>query len=165
MDDLGLEHIAVSGDVIANTTAGTTVALQKGDGSGGLTDYSHSFGNLTPTIVTGTGATGTQLSATNDVQMNYSVTIATTATIGGGASGTVVLEICSTNSATPASWIEIARVTNGQVITLAIALQSVQTTAGGLSGILPLGFYRKIRSINNTGTPTFTSNPGQEVII
>lgn len=175
MDSAGQEHIAVPGDTINNTTSASTTAIQKGSGSGGLTDaiagtdfelpISRSFSNVTASIVTGTGATGTQISSTRDASVSYAVTIATTATIATGASGTVVLEICSTNSATPANWIEISRITNGQVITLAITLQSVQTTAGILAGIVPAGYYRKLRSINNSGTPTFSSNSGQEVLL
>lgn len=114
-------------------------------------------------IVTGTGATGFQPSATKNVLASYSVTIATTATIGGSADGTVVLEIAPTNSATPGDWVEVARFRNGQAITLALTLQSVQTIAGCVSGFIPKGYYAKLRSINNSGTPTYTYNSGQEV--
>lgn len=118
----------------------------------------------TRSIVTGTGATGFQVSATRNVFASYSVTIATTATIGGSASGTVVLEVAATNSATAGDWTEVARFTNGQAITLAIALQSVQTLAGQVNGMIPAGYYAKIRSINNSGTPTYTFNSGRETL-
>lgn len=119
---------------------------------------SHSF-------TTSTGATGFQVSASRNVMVNYSVTIATTATIGGSASGTVVLEVASTNSSTPSDWVEIARFTNSQSITLALALQSVQTLAGLLMGLIPTGYYVKLRTINNSGTPSYTFNSGQEVLV
>lgn len=115
-------------------------------------------------IVTGTGATGFQISATRNAFASYSVTATTTATIGGNSSGTVVLEVAPTNSATASDWVEIARFTNGQAISLAVALQSVQTLAGQLNGMVPAGYYAKIRSINNSGTPTYAYNSGQEVL-
>lgn len=116
-------------------------------------------------LVTGTGATGFQVSTTKNSLVNYSVNIATTATIGGGADGTIVLEICSTNSATAGDWREVARFRNGQAITLALALQSVQTMTGVLTGFIPKGYYAKIRSITNTGSPTFSYVSGQEVLL
>lgn len=119
----------------------------------------------TRSIVTGTGATGFQISALKSALVNYSVTIATTATIGGSASGTVVLEVCATNSATAGDWVEIGRYTNGQAISLAIALQSVQTLAGQINGFVPAGYYAKLRSINNSGSPTYTYNSGQKILL
>lgn len=119
----------------------------------------------TRSIVTGTGATGFQVSANKSAFVNYSVTITTTATIGGNASGTIVLEIAPTNSATAGDWVEIARYTNGQAISLAIALQSTQTLAGTVSGFIPAGYYAKLRSINNSGTPTYTFNSGQKILL
>lgn len=116
-------------------------------------------------IVTGTGATGFQVSSGRSSFLNYSITIVTTASIGGNASGTVVLEIAPTNSATAGDWVEIGRITNGQTITLALTLQSVQTVAGQVGGFLPAGYYAKLRSINNSGTPTYSFSSGQENLI
>lgn len=121
--------------------------------------------SATRSIVTGTGATGFQPSSTRDAFVSYSLTIATTATIGGSASGTVVLEVAPTNSATAGDWVEVARFTNGQSVSLALALQSVQTLAGQVNGMVPAGYYAKLRSINNSGTPTYTYNSGREVLI
>lgn len=120
--------------------------------------------SATRSIVTGTGATGFQPSATRNTFASYSLTIATTASIGGNASGTVVLEVAPTNSATAGDWVEIARFTNGQSISLAIALQSVQTLAGQVNGMIPAGYYAKLRSINNSGTPTYSFNSGREIL-
>lgn len=115
-------------------------------------------------IVTGTGATGFQVSATRDSQVNYSVALSTTATIGGASTATVVLEVCPTNSATPANWVEVARVSNSQTITLAVALQSVQGVTAELSGVVPAGYFAKLRStVTGTGLATYTS--GQEVLL
>lgn len=121
----------------------------------------------TRSIVTGTGAVGFQPSATRDVFGNYNVTIASAVQIGVATNvqGTMVLEIAPTNSATAGDWVEVARFTNGQNIGLALALASTQTLAGQLSGMIPAGYYAKIRSINNSGTPTYTYNSGQEVLL
>lgn len=118
-------------------------------------------------IVTGTGATGFQVSSTRDAFVNYSLTVATSVTIGGATnvSGTVLLEIAPTNSATPSDWVEVGRFTNGQLIALALALSSGQTLAGQISAMIPAGYYAKLRSINNSGTPTFTYNSGQEILL
>lgn len=166
MDSItGQFRIATPSDILSIQTQGDWT-----EASTSALDYIknkpiRSFANVTPSLVTGTGATGTLVSAVQDAIVNYSMTIITTATIGGGASGTGVLEIAPTNSATPSDWVEIARCTNGQAITLALALQSVQTIGCHLGGVVPAGYYRKLRTINNTGTPTYTPNPGQEVLL
>lgn len=116
-------------------------------------------------IVTGTGATGFQISSTRDAMVTYSPKITTTATIAGGQEGYVVLEIASTNSATAGDWKEVARVTNGQALSLAITLQSVQPISGSLHGVVPAGYYSKIRSVNTTGTPAYSMLSGQEVLM
>lgn len=118
----------------------------------------------TRSIVTGTGATGFQVSSTRDAEVRYSSTIVTTSSIAGSQNGTVVLEIASTDSATPAAWSEIGRCTNGTSYTLAVAIQGVSTQACQITGYVPAGYYAKIRSINNSGTPTYTYNSGQEVL-
>lgn len=110
-------------------------------------------------------ANGYQISTTRNSFVNYVVTIGVSATIAAQASGTVVLEIASTNSATPGDWTEISRFTNGQSLSLAIALQSVQTIAGNLSAMIPAGYYVRQRTINNNGTPTFTAGVQQEVLL
>lgn len=124
-----------------------------------------SFNNApSAAIVTGTGATGAQVSASRDAHVSYSPTMVTTASISGNASDVIVLEICPTNSATAGNWIEIARVTNAQALTLAITLQSVQTTSGVLNGIVPAGYYRKVRAITS-GTVSNSMSSGQEVLL
>lgn len=115
-------------------------------------------------IVTGTGATGFQVSSTRDSEVRYSTTIVTTSNIAGSQNGTVVLEIAPTNSATSTVWSEIGRCTNGTSYTLAIAIQGVSTQACQITGYVPAGYFAKIRSINNAGTPSFSFNSGQEVL-
>lgn len=115
-------------------------------------------------IVTGTGATGFQVSATRAAEVNYKVSTSTTATIGGASTATVVLEVCPTNSATAGDWKEIGRVSNSQTITLAVALQSVQVLGGNLIGYVPAGYYAKLRSITS-GTASASYLVGQETLL
>lgn len=130
-----------------------------------LLSNTRSFSNApSRSIVTGTGATGFQVSATRDAEVQYSPTMVTTASIAGNASSVLVLEIATTNSATASDWKEIGRLTNAQALSLAITLQSVQTTSGLLTGIVPAGYYAKIRAITS-GTVTNTFVSGQEVLL
>ena len=110
-------------------------------------------------------ANGYQISPTRNVFVNYVVTVGVTATIAASSSGTVVLEIAATNSSTPGDWTEISRFTNGQSLSLAVALQSVQTIAGNLNAMIPAGYYVRQRTINNSGTPSFTAGVQQEVLL
>lgn len=145
---------------LGHTLAATDIFWQ-----GVVMPSNNSFNNAPgASIVTGTGATGIQISATRDAHVSYSPTMVTTASISGNASDVIVLEICSTNSATAGNWIEIGRVTNAQALSLAITLQSVQTTSGPLVGYVPAGYYRKIRAITS-GTVTNSMSSGQEVLL
>lgn len=122
--------------------------------------------NVTPTLQTvAAAANGNQLSATRATFVRYSITIATTISLSGNATGYVVLEICPTNSATAADWIEVGRVASGQTGTLVVGLVLNQTGGGQISGIVPAGYFRRIRSVNTSGTPAYTVNPGQEVLL
>lgn len=122
--------------------------------------------NASHTIQTvAAAANGFQLSTTKDAIVNYAATIVTAATLAAGAVGSIVLEVCSTNSSTAGNWQEIGRLTNGQVFSLALAIGCTQTVAGSIGGIVPAGYYARLRSINTTGTPTYTYNSGQEVLL
>lgn len=110
-------------------------------------------------------ANGFQISSTKDTMVSYSVLITVTASIASGQSGSVVLEICSTNSSTASAWIAIGTISSSQTYTLALALQGIQGAGGVLAGIVPAGYYARLRSINTTGTPTYSYVGGQEVIL
>lgn len=113
-------------------------------------------------------ANGWQISSTRNSQVNYSITIMANASglLAGASSGYVVLEICSTNSATAANWIEIDRVTNGQQFTSILTLTSNQPVGSGLTCFLLLaGWFVRLRSVNVAGTPSFTYNSGMEVLL
>lgn len=149
-----------------NVPGGTTAQYIRGDGTLATmpTASTLTFATSSRSLVTGTGATGFQVSASQNAMVNYAVQIGTTATIGGNSAGYVTLEIAPTNSATASDWYEIgARCRNDQAISLAIALQSVQTIGCNLSGMIPAGYYARLRSVTIGGSPSYTYISGHEV--
>lgn len=114
-------------------------------------------------LTSNTGASGFRVSTDRAANVNYSVTIGTTVSLTGNSAGYAVLEICATNSATAADWIEIARVASGQSGALVVGLTLNQTGGGQIGGTLPAGYWAKVRQVPTAGTPTFTLNSQQEV--
>lgn len=112
------------------------------------------------TIVTSTSAGGHVLSSTKVADVTYSIDLSCTATVGGTSSATVLLEICSTNSTTAGDWVEYGRVSTGQTITLALALQSIQASTQALVITdIPAGYYVRLRSIiSGTGSASLRSS-------
>lgn len=173
----GNQTLTLSGDVtgsgataitatLKNTGTASTYTGVTTDAQGRVTAGTSQVVNNTPTVpmvTTAAAANGTQVSATQSALVSYSVTTSSTSTIAGASSVVAVLEICPTNSATAANWLTIATVQNGQTLTLAVALQAVQTLSQGLAGVVPAGYYRRIRyTVTGTGSATFAS--GQEVL-
>lgn len=159
------------GDLTSKLTAplGSTAQYIRGDGTLATLPVpaTRSFNNAAShTIVTtAAAANGFQLSSTQDTSVFYTVNVNTTATIAGNADGYVALEIAPTNSTLASDWKEIARARNGQSISLAITLQSVQNISSEVMGIVPTGYYARLRSVNVSGTPVYTFVSGQEVQI
>lgn len=117
---------------------------------------------VSKTLVTSaTGQGGVVLDASRNVMVNYSVNTSTTATIGGASSVTVYLEVAATNSATAGDWTTIATVSNGQTITLAVALQSVQTSILNFGAVVEAGKFVRLRYAT-TGTASCSYLNGQE---
>ena len=106
-----------------------------------------------------------QISATRDNQVVYSVDITCTSSLLGGQTGRVYLEVSP--SSTFASGIqEMCRFTNANSVALAIAITVTQTNTAVLSShLIPASYYCRLRTENATGTPTFTYQSGQEVLI
>lgn len=125
-----------------------------------------SFNNAaTPTIQTvAAGANGDRLSTFRDTEVSYSVTIDTSVSLSGNSSGYVVLEIAATNSTTASDWKEISRVSSGQAGSLVIGLVLNQTGGGAVVGVVPAGWYRRLRKVNVAGTPTIVLTGSQEVL-
>lgn len=159
----------IAGDMLVVSTSIARVAALKsvaftGDYSDLINKPSASITNgVTKTLVTSaTGQGGVVLDASRNVLANYSVSTSTTATIGGASTVTVFLEVASTNSAMAGDWTTIAKVSNGQTITLAIVLQSIQVNILNFGAVVPAGQYVRIRYAT-TGTGSATYDSGQEV--
>lgn len=111
----------------------------------------------------GSGATGTQISATKDSSIGCTVSTSTTSTIGGASTSLVALKICATNNATEGSWTTVATLENDQTISLAIVLQSLQLIRGQLAADVPAGWYAKLVN-SGTGTHAEVFISGQQTI-
>lgn len=105
-----------------------------------------------------------QVSGTRDAMVSYSVDIATSLSLTTGQQGTVYLRIYSDSGCSTGTQ-ELTRFVNGQTGTLTIGLALTQNVTGTLTGIVPAGAYVQLVTQNNTGTPTFTARPGQEVLL
>lgn len=126
-----------------------------------------SFNNAqSRTVVTNQTANGTQISSTRDCAIRGIVSIQSTTTIGGPSSGTIVLEVCATNSATGTDWATVDELVSTSTATLAIVLNLVQLLAKGIGGIVPAGWYHRYRAVTATGTITYsTTATCQEVLL
>lgn len=157
----------------AADAAGARAAIGAGTGN---SNFSGAYADLTgkPTIptvnapsqaaVTRTLNSSFQISTTRGALAIYSVQLTVTASIAGGQNGDVVLEIASDSGfTTNVQTLGIAGL--GQTYTLAVALQGVQPQTSTVSGFVPPGYYARLRTVNNTGTPAFSVRAGQEVLL
>lgn len=94
----------------------------------------------------------------------YSVMITVTASISGGQNGDVLLEVASDAGFT-ANVQTLAIVGNGQTYSLAVALAGVQPITQVLFACIPAGYFARLRTVNNLGTPAFAFRAGQEVLL
>lgn len=144
-----------------NTPAGTQAQYVRGDGS---------LATLPAASVSSQAAstrplnTVFQVSASRAAWVTYSVQLQVTANIAGGQNGDVILEIASDAGFT-ASVQTVAISGLGQTYTLAVAIQGVQPQTGVVSGFIPAGYYVRLRTVSNTGTPTFSYRAGQETLM
>lgn len=116
-------------------------------------------------LVSTTASTGFQVSSSRVAIVHYTSTVGTTATIGGASAGMIYFETAATNSVTPSDWTIVSQMGNSQTITLAVALQSAQTVTETVAGLIPIGYYARLRTSNVSGTPSFTYVTGQEVLL
>lgn len=140
------------------------------NGTNGATGPTGATGATGPAIVTSQSSatrslnSAFQVNPTRAALVYYSVRVTTTVSIGSNQDGDVVLEIASDSGFTT-NVQTIAIGENGQTVTLAIALNSVQAQTMVVSGYVPAGYYVRIRTVNNTGTPTYLYRAGQEALI
>lgn len=104
-----------------------------------------------------------QISSTRNSRVSYTVQIASTLSLTTGQTGTVVLEYADDSGFTT-NIVAVQTAVNGNTGTLAIGLNLVQTTTATLSGEIPTAKYVRVRTVNSTGTPTFTMGSAQEVL-
>jgi hypothetical protein len=105
-----------------------------------------------------------QPSATRWTNVRYSIDISTTVSLTGGAVGRVVLEM-ATNAGFTTGVQELQSFGNGNTGTLVVGLVLTQLTTACLSGQVPPGNYVRIRTVNVTGSPSYTYISGQEVLL
>lgn len=121
--------------------------------------------SLSLSVQTSTGAVGTQVSATQDALAFVDLSTITTASISGNAAVDLVVEVAPTNSATAGDWVIKGRSGNAQSLSLALALQSVQTVKGETVVYVPAGYYMKVRSTGITGTVTTAIPEARAVLL
>lgn len=120
------------------------------------------FSIITPSLV-GTGATGTQVSATKNSMIILNLNESVTSSIGGPSIAAINVKICATNNATEASWTTLFTFEEDQTITLAVALNSVQVMKGCGVFAVPAGYYWKAES-SGSGTNSESIITGQQII-
>lgn len=104
-----------------------------------------------------------QVHATRPALAFYSVQCTVTASISGGQNCDIIFEVASDSGFT-ANVQTLSICGDGQTYTLAVALQGVQPTTKMCAGWVPAGYYARLRTVQNTGTPSFSYRAGQEVL-
>lgn len=138
--------------IIKPTLAGSTGRWIKRDMTFQVTQRNTSTQSMS---LVGTGATGTQISATKDSTVRFTVQTIATATIAGSATSTVTLKKCATNSSTEGDWTTVSVSETSQAYSLAVALQGVTGMKAQLVTDLPAGWYVKLV---NTGSGTHSES-------
>jgi hypothetical protein len=107
--------------------------------------------------------TAFQISTTRDAFATYCVDIAASISLTAGQTGTVFLDYADDIGFTT-NLITIGRTSNGNTGSLTVGLNLTQTATASVSGLIPAGKFVRIRTVNTTGSPTFTAREGQEVL-
>lgn len=120
----------------------------------------------TPSQSSATRALNTafQVSTTRNSNVGYCIDISTTVSLSGSQTGTVVLEM-ATNSAFTTGVQTLQQFSNGNSGTLVIGLVLTQLATATLNAFVPAGNWVRLRTVNVTGTPTFTYQCGQEILV
>lgn len=150
-------------------TVGITAATTSAAGSMSAADKTKldafpTYNARTSTSATRSFNTAFQPSTTTWTRVNYSVLVTSSATLLGGQEGSVILEKAS-NSSFTSNVMELGRLTGGNSVSLAIAITAVDKAGGQLSGDVEPSYYVRLRTVNTTGTPTFTYVSGVEGVL
>ena len=103
-----------------------------------------------------------RVSTTTVSNIAYSVSIANTLNLSGGAAGLVYLEYADDSGFTT-NVKEAGRVGNSNSGGLVVGLSLNDQVTLQVSGMIPAGKYVRLRTVNTTGTPTYTLITSQEV--
>lgn len=167
-NNLGLSPVANSGsyaDLVGTPTIpAAQVQSDWVETDTGLPDFIKNKPTRSYTSPSRSLNTAFQISATRDTVVVYSIDIVTSLSLTGGQVGTVYLRYAD-DSAHTTNVVTVSQGTNGNTGTLTIGLALSQTVPVTLGGSVPLGKYAKIVTANNTGTPTFTLQRAQEVLL
>lgn len=113
--------------------------------------------NLTIGLV-GSGATGTQISASKDSKVMVTFSTSVTITLGGSPVSRIVGKVCPTNSVTENDWIESGRTSTSQPTTLTVTVGGVYTQEGQITVDVPAGYFVKfVNSGAGTHSEAFVS--------
>lgn len=105
-----------------------------------------------------------QVSSLRPQDVEYAVDISATISLTGGQSGTVFLEMAN-NSGFTGTVTTLDEFTASNTGTLTLGLSLTQVITAKLSARnIPIGNYLRIRTSNNTGTPSFTYKRGRETV-
>lgn len=108
--------------------------------------------------------TAFQVSTTRAAFVSYTVDISSTLSLLAGETGTVILEYADDSGFTT-NVVTVQSAANGNTGALTLGLNLTQTATGSLTGMVPAGKYVRLRTVNTTGTPTFTYRAQQEVLM
>lgn len=102
-----------------------------------------------------------QISGGHNAFFTYAIDIACQITLSGGQVGTVYVETADDDTFST-NIEEVCRTVNGNSGTVVVGISMTQNCTAQLSGMISAGKYVRIRTQNNTGSPTFTWRSGQE---
>lgn len=151
-----------------NSKLAVTLNAKADISSLGTTAFSNSYTDLSNKPVKSFSYTTRSLnsafqpSSTRDTFVTYAVDISANLSLTGGQSGTVILEIAD-NSGFTVNVQTVNRSSSANTGTLTIGLNTTDLSTASVTGVVPAGKYARLRTVNNTGTPTFTYQSGQEV--
>jgi hypothetical protein len=107
--------------------------------------------------------TAFQISTSRNARVSYAVQIAATLSLTTGQSGIVILEYADDSGFTT-NVVTVQSGINANTGSLALGLNLTQTVMVTLSGDVPAAKYVRVRTVSNTGTPSFTWVNSQEVL-
>ena len=140
-----------------NTPAGTTAQYVRGDGTLATLPTA---ATPSPSAATRSLNTAFQISTTRNTQVSYAVDVSVTSVLLAGTQGTVTLEYADNSGMTT----NLVIVASGTSATGGV-LNVTNVGTVSLVGFIPAGKFVEILTTNTTGTPTFTSRAGQEVLM